>query len=161
MNKSEVLTALQSSRSAMLQALDGLPDADMQQPGAVDQWSVKDVLAHLVRWEVELVTLLAQARQGKRPTHADFSPGKINEVNAQWQRDDRARPLEKILADFHGVRKQTTRQVESFSDDELTNPKLFQWLDDSPLWKWVEGDSFGHETEHAAQISAWRNARNL
>ncbi|MBI3177536.1 MAG: hypothetical protein HYZ35_06065, partial [Chloroflexi bacterium] len=45
--------------------------------------------------------------------------------------------------------------------DELTNPKLFQWLDNSPLWKWVEGDSFGHETEHAAQISAWRKANNL
>ncbi|MBI2976145.1 MAG: ClbS/DfsB family four-helix bundle protein, partial [Chloroflexi bacterium] len=129
MNKSEILTALQSSRAAMLQALDGLSDSDRQQPGAVDQWSVKDVLAHLVRWEVELVTLLAQARQGKKPTYADFSPEKVDDVNAQWQRDDRDRPLEKILADFHGVRKQTIRQVESFSDDELTNPKLFQWLD--------------------------------
>ena len=161
MNKSELLAALQTSRASMLQALDGLSDSDMQQPGTVDQWSVKDVLAHLVRCEVELVTLLAQARQGTRPTYADFSPTKVDEVNAQWQRDDSARPLEKILADFHGVRKQTARRVETFTDDELTDPKRFDWLGDSPLWKWIEGDSFGHETEHAAQILAWRKARNL
>jgi len=65
-----------------------------------------------------------------------------------------------VLADFHGVRKQTVKQVESFSDEELNDPKLYKWLKDSPLWKWIANETFEHEAEHAEQIIQWREERN-
>jgi hypothetical protein len=80
----------------------------------------------------------------------------VDELNARWYRESRPRPLERILEDFHGVRTQTVRRVEEFSDEDLTDPKRYPWLNDSPLWVWIAGDSFEHETEHEAQIRAWR-----
>lgn len=156
MRKSELLIALDSSRQQLLAAMDGLSEEQMTAPGMAGDWSVKDLLSHLTAWEAELVTMLAQARQGKKPPFADIPASKTDELNAKWRAETKDRPLDRALADFHGVRKQTIRQIESFSDNELSDPKLYKWLKDSPLWKWIAAETFEHEAEHAEQIRQWR-----
>lgn len=159
MNKGEVLTALDEGREKFLEIIEGLSEAEMVEAGVVGDWSVKDIMAHLSRWEAELVKLLWQARQGQKPTTIHFSSLEVDEVNSQWHREMRDRPLERVLDDFHGVRTQTIRRVEAFSDKDLTDPKRYAWLDGSPLWAWIKADSFGHESEHAEQIQKWKSDR--
>jgi hypothetical protein len=69
------------------------------------------------------------------------------------------RSLEQVLQDFRAVRAQTRRRVEAFTDEDLSDPKRYPWLKERPLWEWIEGDSFGHEAEHTAQIRAWLERR--
>lgn len=156
MNKSEILTALRANRDSLLNALDGLSDAAMQEPGVIDDWSVKDILTHITAWEAELVTRLAQAKQGKKPANANFTPAQVDELNAKWHKEYKNRPLDRVLADFRAVRGQTITQVESLAEEDLNDPKRYSWLGGSPLWEWIEGDSSGHDAEHTAQIKAWR-----
>jgi hypothetical protein len=59
------------------------------------------------------------------------------------------------------VRKQTLRQLENFSDEELSQPGRFPGLGENPLKEWIAGDSYVHETEHAGQVLAWRKQRGL
>ncbi len=159
MNKVELITALTQSREKFLEALEGLSEEAMLEPGVVGEWSVKDVLAHISRWEAELVKLLWQARQGVKPTTQLNSQEPDEEINARWQQEDRSRPLERILQDFHGVRNQTIRRLEAFTEQELNDPQRFPWLEGKPLWRWVAGDSFKHEIEHLEQIITWRKQR--
>jgi hypothetical protein len=156
MTKSEILTALNEGRERFLEAIEDLTPDQMKETGVVGEWSVKDILVHLTRWEAELVKLLWQASQGQKPTSAHFSSSSVDDLNARWYQESRSRPLERILEDFHGVRAQTVRRVEDFSDEDLTDPKRYLWLNDAPLWEWIAGDSFEHEAEHGAQIRAWR-----
>lgn len=156
MTKSEILTALNEGRERFLEAIEDLTPDQMKETGVVGEWSVKDTLVHLTRWEAELVKLLWQASQGQKPTSAHFSSSSVDDLNARWYQESRSRPLERILEDFHGVRAQTVRRVEDFSDEDLTDPKRYLWLNDAPLWEWIAGDSFEHEAEHGAQIRAWR-----
>lgn len=156
MTKSEILTALNEGRERFLEAIEDLTPDRMKETGVVGEWSVKDILVHLTRWEAELVKLLWQASQGQKPTSAHFSSSSVDDLNARWYQESRSRPLERILEDFHGVRAQTVRRVEDFSDEDLTDPKRYPWLNDAPLWEWIAGDSFEHEAEHGAQIRAWR-----
>ncbi len=131
----------------------------MEEPGVIDDWSVKDILAHVTMWEAELVKLLFQARQGRKPTTVHFSKVSVDERNEKWHLQNRDRPLDRVLDDFHGVRKQTIRQVKSFSDRELSAPNRYPWLEETPLWKWIAIDSFEHEAEHAAQIQEWQEGK--
>jgi hypothetical protein len=155
MNKKEVLAALEDSHEKLTEAIEGLSEAEMIQPGAAGDWSIKDLLAHLSRWEAEVVKLLWQAQQGLRPTTLLNSEEPTDEVNARWQQEDQDRPLERILLDFHGVREQTLRRIEHFTDKDLVDPNRYPWLDGKPLWEWIAPDSFGHDLEHLAQIRAW------
>ena len=156
MNKEAILTSLEGSREDFLDAIEGFSEEILLQPGVVGEWSVKDLLVHLTRWEAELVKLLWQARQGKSPSTVHFSEVAVDEINDRWYQESRTRSLEVALEDFHGVRNQTIRRVEEFNDKDLTDPKRYPWLNDIPLWQWIAGDSFEHEAEHTAQIRAWR-----
>ena len=161
MNKEAILTSLEISREDFLDAIEGLSDEILLQPGVVGEWSIKDLLIHLTRWEAELVKLLWQARQGKSPSTLHFSKVAVDEINDRWYQESRTRPLEVALEDFHGVRNQTIRRVEEFTDKEFTDPKHYPWLNDTPLWQWIAGDSFEHEEEHAAQIRTWRQKERV
>jgi hypothetical protein len=154
MTQSELIAALEDSRKDLLAAVDGLPQAALEQPGVVDDWSVKDLLSHLTAWEAELVKMLAQARLGRRPAFLDL--GNTDTLNQKWHQENKDRALDRVLADFHGARRQTLRQVERFSDRELGDPRLYRWLDGKPLSEWIAAETYEHEAEHAQHIRRWR-----
>ena len=162
MNKAELLLALDESRENFLNAIEGLSDEDLETPGVIGDWSIKDILAHLTMWEAELVRLLWQASQGRKPNTEHFSNDlDVDEINAKWYKQSQSRPLQRILDDFHGVRTQTIRRVEAYSDQDLNNPQRYPWLDGAPLWEWIAGDSFEHEAEHEVHIRSWCEKRGL
>ena len=159
MNKKELLAALADSHERVAEAIAGLNEEEMLTPGVVGEWSVKDLLAHLSRWEAEVVKLLWQARQGLQPTTILNGPMSFDEINARWNQEDKDRPLDRILEDFHGVREQTIRRVEPFNDEDLEDPQRYPWLKGRELWTWVAGDSFEHDLEHLEQLNQWRERR--
>jgi hypothetical protein len=162
MNKNELLKALDNEREQFLDLIDDLSEDEMLAPGVTGEWSIKDILSHLTRWEAELVKLLWQASRGQEPsgeTLRGLTGEGDDQINARWQAELSGRPLEDVLEDFHAVRTQTIRRVEAFKDADLTDPQRYRWLDGRPLWEWIEGDSFGHEAEHAQEVRAWLEKR--
>lgn len=159
MKKAELLAALKTEREQLLKLLDGLPDEAYLGPGVVgSEWSLKDVLSHITAWESELVTLLAFTRRGQRPK-IEMGSHDVDALNAKWYTAFKDRPLDRVRADFHGVRGQTIHQVEALTDDQLAESKKYPWLKDTPLWKWIAEESFEHDAEHAADIQAWLKRR--
>jgi hypothetical protein len=159
MNKGELLNELESSRERFLELIDDIQDDAFEEPGVNGAWSLKDVLAHLTRWEAELVKLLWQVSQGLAPTSAHFSGISIDNLNEKWSSEMRARRLDKVLEDYHSVRNQTMRRIEDFSDRELNDENRYRWLGARPLWAWIAADSYEHEYEHFIQIKVWKDER--
>jgi hypothetical protein len=156
MKKDELLNALEEQREKFLEAIDGLSNEELIEPGVVGDWSVKDIIFHLSMWEADLIKLLWQLSQGEKPSTAYFTNSSVDETNAAWQEISKTRSLDQTLADFEAVRKQTYRRVSAIPDKDLIDPDRYEWLEGDPLWKWIAGDSFEHEIEHAAQIRMWR-----
>jgi len=161
MNKPEVLNALEESREKFLDSIEGIPEDSLQEPGVVGEWPVKDILVHLTRWEAELVKLLWQTGDKRTPSSALFSKTPVDELNERWYRESRQRPLQVVLEDFHGVRNQTIRRIEELPERALEDPQFYPWLGGNPLWKWIAEESFAHESEHEAQIRAWRDKKGV
>jgi uncharacterized damage-inducible protein DinB len=151
---------MESSRRELLDAIAGLSDEELLEPGVVGEWSVRDVLQHISLWEAELVKLLVHVQQRRRPTGDRFA-GKIDidALNARWHAETKDRPLDSVQADFAAVRQQTQRRLNEVGEADLANAKLVPWLKGRPLWQWVFEDTAEHDHEHAAQIRAWREAR--
>ena len=159
MNKSELLKAMAEGRKQLNEAIQGLPEEAYDEPGVVGEWSVKDVLSHLLAWEAELIKLLWQAKNGQKPTSAQVTVKSVDEQNADWFQEMHERPVERVLADFETIRQQSLRRVEGFSDRDLTDPARYPWLKGRPLWQWIAGDTFEHDEEHGEQIRVWRAGR--
>jgi hypothetical protein len=153
-NKDQILDALESGREQFSEMFADMDEQGMLTPDPAGGWTLKDLLAHLTRWEAELIKLLWQLKQGQKPTTVHFSSASTDEINAHWIESDRGRPLERILQDYHGARNQTIRRVELFTDRELEDPQHYPWLKGQALWEWIAADSFEHEKEHADQVAA-------
>jgi hypothetical protein len=161
MSKETVIDELRAARGALVQAIDGLTGDQMLRVGAVGLWSVKDVLAHLVSWEAELVTVLSQLEQHKQRAPRIVEIDDIDEWNDDQYHINAPRPLDGVLQDFHGVHKHLVQVVESLSDRVLDDNRLFPWMEGEPLSYLIAENAVWHEEEHAEDIRAWREANGL
>lgn len=161
MPKAEVLADLRAARERLLSAIEGLSDDDMLRVGAVGIWSVKDVLAHLVSWEAELVTALARLPQsaGRPPQIVEIED--IDEWNAEQYRINAPRPLAAVLEDFHGVHKHLLEAVAALDNRTLDDNRRFPWMEGEPLSYLILENAAWHEEEHAEDIRAWREQEGL
>ncbi|MFP3854455.1 MAG: ClbS/DfsB family four-helix bundle protein [Anaerolineales bacterium] len=156
MNRQALQKELNESREELRALIDELPEEAFHEPGVMNGWSLKDILAHLNRWEGLLVTMLWKLKQGKPAERTDIQGEQaVDRLNAKWHEEDKDRSLDLILADLHGLRKQTIRRLEEFSQEELTEPDQFEGLRGEPLWKWIAVDTFEHEREHLPAIREW------
>jgi uncharacterized protein (TIGR03083 family) len=156
MTGDEILEHLEDERERLLETLDDLSDEQLLLPGVMGDWSVKDILAHLAMWEAELVKILWSAQQGQAPRSSYFSGVPVDEINENWRKLNTSRSLDHVLSDLRAVRKQTTRRLESFSDQDLNTPARFSWLKGGLLGEWIAEWTYQHESEHTTQIQQWR-----
>jgi hypothetical protein len=156
MNKAEVLSALENSRTQLQQAIEGLTPEEMTQPGTLGEWSIKDILAHISRWEAELIQILYQIQQGSAPKIPDYSTADFQRLNAQFVLESQSRSLQQIKDDLLAVRKQTLKRIEQIPEKDLSDPRRFPSLGGSSLAQVIEAYTFEHDSEHAEQILSWR-----
>ncbi len=152
-----MLSELASARAAMDQALAGLTPEDMYITGVVGLWSVKDILAHGVAWESEIVTALNQAQNRRIPSMLRIED--IDEWNEEQQHVSARRPLEAVLSDYVGVHHKLKQMIADLDEDFLTDRRRFKWMEGEPLWYLVEESATLHEREHAEDIRRWRDSR--
>ena len=65
--KKQLLEAIEVEQKALDQLLAELSLAQMTQPGIVGEWSVKDVLAHLLEWQQMVLNWYSTGLKGKVP----------------------------------------------------------------------------------------------
>ncbi len=161
MPKTEVIADLRAARTALQSAFDGLSHDYMLRPGAVGIWSIKDVLAHLVSWEAELVTALAHLEQHKKRPPRIVEIEDIDEWNAEQYSQNARRPLDNILDDFDGVHKHLIQAIEALDNQTLDDNRLFPWMEGEPLSYLIAENAIWHEEEHADEIRQWREDEGL
>jgi uncharacterized damage-inducible protein DinB len=151
--RDELIAKLEAARGEVEATLAGLDAAQLQAPGVVGDWSVKDLLAHITAWEVDLLTNLGKARRGVKVPRIKWTDAAIEAQNQKWHAEMKERPLERVRADFDGARRQLLRQLGTLSEGDLASTPA--WLG-QPLAGYVESYALDHELEHLQQMRAWR-----
>jgi hypothetical protein len=154
MDRQALIAAIENSRAELNAALEGLTVEQLMAPGAAGEWSVKDILAHITAWEVDLLTNLGRVKRGQKPGRIVWDAAAIEDQNAKWWAEYRDRPLERVMEDFRGVHRQVLRQVAAMSDKDLAAP--VGWRRGEPMYQFFMVYVVNHETEHLAALKAWR-----
>ena len=106
--------------------------------------------------------LLVHVDQGRRAVGQSFVANPdFDSLNARWHAETKDRPLDRVLEDFHGVRRQTLRWVDEFSDEDLTRIRREAWLHNQSVARWIAEYSYEHEAEHTQAIRAWRQTAGV
>lgn len=130
----------------------GLSDAERNAIGTPEQWSAKDMLAHITFWQQVTVERLAAARRGEEPrAFGDFQP-----VNERIFEERRTQPWEQVLAGAERTYAALTEQVRAIDEQMLTDPQRFAWTRGQALSASILGNGFWHPLEHVARFYAAR-----
>ena len=152
-NVAELTALIRATSTRMELLLAQLSVAEINQPGAVGVWSVKDVLAHIAFWERYAMRTLQAIARGETPDMlADDETERNNaSVVAQYYQ----RSLAAVIADWQQAREELLEAIEDLDEEDLNDPDHFSWSEGRSLLDRIAGNSFDHEQEHIDQISAW------
>ena len=156
--KQELTACLQDARARLEAVLAQVPTEHMTEAGVVEGWSVKDLLAHIAMWQSRTITAIFQAERGQKPSLGvtnDHANDWAN-VNAKDYAEQKARPLERVLADFRGAHTQMLKRLVAWQDEAaLFDKKRYPTLNGESLVDLIHNNGDGHDDEHRAQIEAW------
>ena len=137
------LERIERSWRGLTEALAGIPDERLAEPGAVGAWSVKDVMGHIAFWD-EQALLAAERHLAGQP------PAQVVDWRAMNERE---------------VAERADRTpAEQRAEMERAHELIVALLESRPpldpavvgLCACLEEDTDQHYDEHAAQIRAWR-----
>jgi len=128
----------------------------MEKPGAMGEWTFKDVAIHLTTWRLRTIGLLQAAARGEprppNPWPAELGEEEDNTINAWIHEQTADRPVADVLADADGVYDDFVAAVEALPSNLLTDPNAFEWMEGVAL---ADGDFTGHLDEHEPGVRGW------
>ena len=127
--KKQLLETIEVEQKALEQFLASLSPAQMTQPGVVGEWSVKDVLAHLLEWQDMLLNWHATALKGKVPAvpAEGLSWAQLPLLNQRIYEKHCNRPFADIQKEFRASYKKTLSVIQGLSDKDLFTRGRYAW----------------------------------
>lgn len=133
-----------------------VPEDRLETPGAMGEWTFKDVAAHLTGWRRRTILRLEAAARGEpqppNPWPASLGDGETDAVNAWMHERSRDRALADVLAEADAVHDEFAAVVATLPAELLTDPNRFGWMEGVAL---ADGDFGGHLEEHEPDVRAW------
>ena len=131
---------VEASWANLVEAIEGIPEERIDEPGVAGEWSVKDVLGHLAYWDGEAIEGVERSLNGDSESSGD--DGDDFEVTNQREQAVRSgRSVAKARQELFGTHD---RLLAALRQHPTIDPNE------------IAGDTFEHYDEHAADIRAWR-----
>jgi len=150
-DREEVCSLLEASHTELLAAIDGLTPEQMAIPVFAD-WSVKDILAHIVSWEEYTLLDLQRVTRGHMPALASFNQRDVDNWNALVMSLRRGFPLDQVMHELEANRKATIAALDALPDERLVQGQFAR------IWASITA---GHDHEHAEHIREWRQKEGI
>ncbi len=165
LSKTQILAQMQNERQALLDLLTDVSPQELQEPGVVGAWSIKDVLAHLTAWEQLFLGWYQAGVRGETPETP--APGftwgwkSLDLLNQQIYEQHRQSSLDEVADAFHASYAQLVATVEAMTEAELHNPGVYAWTRKGSLAASLGANSYNHYRWAANLVKQWRRNERL
>ena len=158
MSEARLLESIQNGYSLFKELLSKFNDEQMNRPGAVGKWSVKDTVAHIVVHEQRMIQWMRERLQGNHPVAPQpyaIPDDDLDRLNEQIYQENRNRSLDDVILDLDKAHVDSLRLVETSLEEDILNPDRFHLQGGEPLWEAIAANTFWHYEEHGRGILAW------
>jgi uncharacterized protein (TIGR03083 family) len=151
-DKTEVERKLDAEWQALREAIESFSDEELEAPGAVDEWSVKDLLGHMAFWANKAAHDLDAINAGEEGA-IQLAGGQegVDAWNARESEARKDKPLPEMKAEWEAS-FEAARQALSVTPAEKLEIEVQGW---NMFTRFAE-DTYRHYREHAAQIREWK-----
>jgi hypothetical protein len=162
MSKAALLELIERERGLWDDLVAEIGENRMLQPGATDDWSFKDVVAHLNGWRIRTLSRLAAARNHTDPAAPPWpagldedEEGEPNKINDWIYQANRERPLGEVLGEYRDSFQRMYEAASALNENELNEVDRYPWLAGYRLADVITA-SFEHfHEEHEPVLRDW------
>ena len=150
-SKAHLLDGMEKEWPAFKKVLDAIPDGEMDRPGVVDQWCLKELLGHVNFWAEKGARDVRLAGEGKADQiEVPGGQEKVDEWNAREAALGKAKTPAELRRAVQASYENARRALE-----EAPEPALAVVLEGWSVGVRYAEDTYRHYREHAEQIRAW------
>lgn len=152
MTKTDLLARIREDRAAFAALWQGLSAEQMQQrPGPQADWSVKDLIAHVIWWENFMVKRVRRwaAGQTLEPITDE------DRVNAYIFDALRDQPLARVLAEWQTNLPPIEKLIAELSAEDINDVGRFKTPEGMRLLDPIINNTFDHYAQHYADLEAY------
>ena len=144
--KARLLESTITERVILEQKINRLSPAEMAYPGSMGEWSVKDILQHLVDWEQRWISWYEAGKRGEPVVTPEpgYNWRQMGQLNEKYRRKHQDRLLEDVMEDFRASYRQILDQIEEIPEDEMLTMNVYAWTGKLPLIAWISGNTCEH-----------------
>lgn len=151
-SKLDFIEKVRHSREEWEEVISGIPQVEMLEPGFCGDWSLKDVLAHIIWYEREMINVL----QSQRFEGSDLWEISLDDRNAAIFEENEGRSLDDVLGEAEASYKQLIKLLEDLNEKDLNDAASFPGM---PLewkpWQVLASNTYEHYDDHLSQARAW------
>jgi hypothetical protein len=148
MDKRQFLKKLDQAWAAFEASYAGLSETQLAEPGVADDWSVKDILAHVTTWEEEALKYLPLILADGTPPRYSTQYGGIDAFNAQITKQKRRLSIAEIRGRLAETHRQLVAFVQSAPEEQFPQETRFRHR--------LRLETYSHYALHARMIRDWR-----
>ena len=145
-SKTDLLAAIKLERQALETTLEALTAEQMLEPGVAGEWSVKDVLSHLIEWQQMVLEWYRSGLRGEVPELP--APGykwnqtpQLNQVIYEKHHD---RPLDEVMEQFQASHGEILGVIHGLSNEELFTTGRYKWTQKNTLGAYFVSATSSH-----------------
>lgn len=144
----KLLQTLDATWSEFQESYAGLSDAVILEPGVTENWSIRDIIAHVTWWDEEALKHLPLILEGGRPARDSVTYGGIDAFNALKTEPTRGHSLQVVREQFVQTHQRLMGYLKSVPAQHLIGDTRFR--------RRLRLDTYGHYPLHAQAIREWR-----
>jgi mycothiol maleylpyruvate isomerase-like protein len=157
----------EARREALIERIEGVrerwrrlagdvgPDR-LEEPGAMGDWTFKDVAVHLTTWRRRTVSRLEAAARGEpqppNPWPPELADAEDDPINAWIHDQTKDHPAAELLIDADAVYDDFVAAVRALPIDAVVDNNRFPWLEGVAL---ADSDFSVHLGEHEPDVRRW------
>ena len=146
--KTEALVRFREGRSELFAALEGLSEKELTDIAVVGDWTVRDVLAHILAWEEVAVQRLEFFAACRASEIRWVRSEEVDDTNARLHHEGLGLSLAQVRERLEKIGQQLEERLERLSGGLAEGTE--------PIAVWFPNCTYAHYQEHLEQIVAWR-----
>lgn len=160
--KDVILDRLHDEYEAFINVLDDLTVEQMIEPNVVGEWSIKDLVAHLVYWNRLPVQEIEAALSGVDPSTLlnrvdddTTEAEQVNVINTQVVEESYNESVGDVMANFAHSYQLLLQTVMNLPDSAFQSGGEIERLLGDSIEDTLNNNTYEHWAEHRTQIEAW------
>lgn len=157
--KQELLAVIHAERKLLMELIGSIPKNKFNVRGMNSaNWSIKDVLTHLLDWETRTNGWIVAGKAGETPEVPGdgFKWNQTKELNALIQKRHCRKSIKRVLEELDEIHQTTLSVLAGISKKELTTICHFEWTGKSwTVSDYLLGNTANHYRWARNKIRKW------